>query len=106
VAAPQYVFAYFPEFRYATYDRQLDYIDNRFEFRRNQLFSVFGEVESYRCLFFSASNPARRRNPRLLLRGYAVFAGSGHGKARGNHPSLIIKLGILSIHSGSRLNIT
>jgi hypothetical protein len=51
VAAPQYVFAYFPEFKYATYNRQFDYVDNRFEFRRNQ-FSTYDERTHYTPWWF------------------------------------------------------
>ncbi|MCL2637487.1 MAG: hypothetical protein FWD48_03870 [Oscillospiraceae bacterium] len=51
VAAPQYVFAYFPEFRYTRFNRQLDYVNNRFEFRQNQ-FSTYNERTHYTPWWF------------------------------------------------------
>jgi hypothetical protein len=45
-AAPQYVFAYFREFNFGVYNRQLESENNRFVFRRNR-FSTFDNRVHY-----------------------------------------------------------
>jgi hypothetical protein len=50
-AAPQYIFAYFPEFNYGRFFRQLDHVNNRYEFRRNR-FSTYNERTHYTPWWF------------------------------------------------------
>jgi len=50
-AAPQYIFAYFPEFNYATYFRQFDQVNNRYELRNNE-FSTYNERTHYTPWWF------------------------------------------------------
>jgi hypothetical protein len=50
-AAPQYIFAYFPEFRYRTYNRQLNFVNGRYIFRRNR-FSTYNERTHYTPWWF------------------------------------------------------
>jgi hypothetical protein len=50
-AAPQYIFAYFPEFRYSQYFRQLQQIGGQYVFRQNK-FSTFNERTHYTPWWF------------------------------------------------------
>jgi len=71
VAAPQHLFAYFPEFGYVRFNRQLESVNNRFAFRQN-LFSTFNERTHYTPWWFPDNT-----NYEIVVRSDFAYTPSG-----------------------------
>lgn len=84
-ASPQYVFAYFPEFMYSTYNRQLEFYSNKYVFKKNK-YSTYNDRTHYTPWWFPDST-----NYEIVTRSDFAYTPAGKLNLYGVSNSIVIE---------------